>query len=508
MTNFPRASGILMHPTSLPGRYGIGDLGEAAYRFVDRLSDAGMRFWQVLPLGPTGFADSPYQSFSSFAGNTNLVSLDDLAQEGWLNPAELEHIPYFSERRVDYAAVIRHHDELLALAYDRFIDQGTPDQRRDYAEWHQANAFWIEDFALFMALKEFYGGQPWVCWARGEVNRREETLDAARHMHACRIAEHRFRQWVFYRQWFRLKAYANQRDIEIIGDVPIYVAHDSCDVWVNRKLFELDAQGQPIYIAGVPPDLFSATGQRWGNPLYVWDVHHATGYQWWVERIQRALTLVDRVRIDHFRGFDLYYKIPASSPTAEDGDWKPGPKREFFDMLRAALGEPLNRRIIAEDLGNDLGDALTLRDHYELPGMQILQFAFSGSAAEQARFQPDQGVENAVMYTGTHDNNTLLGWWHDEASAAHHAAMRACLERMNAPRSLSALHWQMIWMGMRAHAHTFIVPMQDVLGLGASARMNRPGVPSGNWVWRATPAEMDAAPWDRLRQMVAESGRK
>ncbi len=504
---FPRSSGVLLHPTSLPGPYGLGDLGEWAYRFVDCLAAAGQTVWQVLPLGPTGYGESPYQGFSTFAGNTNLISLDKLVEHDWLSAGELADHPYFSSRRADYAAAITYHDELLSLAYDRFV-QNQADFDACQAWCHDEERRWLDDFALFMSLKEFHGGRPWTDWNESEIFREKQALQAARTMHACRTAEHRFRQWVFYEQWDELRAYANSKQIRIVGDIPIYVAHDSSDVWVNPELFDLDFYGRPNFIAGVPPDYFSATGQRWGNPLYLWDEHKRTGYDWWIRRMQAMFKLVDIVRIDHFRAFDLYYKIPVKRDTAQGGRWVNGPKIEFFRSVSKGLGRALDELpIIAEDLGDDLGAAIQLRKDLRLPGMAILQFAFGGTPDDQNRFLPDNHEKNTVVYTGTHDNNTVLGWWCCESGEA----ARESLRRYVGKNTIAAPNWELIEMGMQSPAHTFIVPLQDVLDQGASARMNKPGVPAGQWRWRCLPGDLPddigGTPWERLAALTEATGR-
>jgi 4-alpha-glucanotransferase len=499
---FPRSSGVLLHPTSLPGPYGIGDLGAWAYRFVDCLATAGQSLWQVLPMGPTGFAESPYQSLSTFAGNTNLISLDKLVQDGWLFEEELEEHPYFSPRQIDYDPAIRFHNEMLSLAYDRFV--ADPEAVAACEAWrHHPDRFWLDDFATFMALKEFHGGKPWTEWNDSEIFREKQALQAARNMHANRISEHRFRQWVFFRQWDELRAYANSKGIRIVGDIPIYVAHDSSDVWVNPELFDLDFRGRPNFIAGVPPDYFSATGQRWGNPLYLWEEHRRTAYKWWIRRMEALFKLVDIVRIDHFRAFDLYYKIPADRPTAQGGRWVSGPKMEFFEALSAGLGKALDELpIIAEDLGDDLGDAIVLRKRLNLPGMAILEFAFGGNISEQSRFLPHNHEEDLVVYTGTHDNDTVCGWWHCENSGQDRENVKKYVNKRDVPDP----NWELIRLGMESPAHTFIVPLQDVLGLGASARMNKPGVPAGQWRWRCLPGdlpkEVRGTPWERLGELT------
>jgi 4-alpha-glucanotransferase len=478
MTLFPRSSGILLHPTSLPGRYGIGDLGEWAYRFVDWLEAARQSIWQVLPLGPTSYGDSPYQALSTFAGNTNLISFDRLIETGWLTAPDFSDLPTFSEYRIDYGPVIEYHNKMLSLAYERFEVKATSQQREAFKTWCDANAYWLEDFALFVALKNHNGGKPWVEWSEDEALRNAEVIKAAQDKHARAIDEHRFRQWVFFSQWLELKKYANAKGIRIIGDIPIFVAHDSSDVWVNQSLFYLEKSGNPTVIAGVPPDYFSPTGQRWGNPLYRWDVNKQSGYQWWIQRIKATLDTVDIVRIDHFRGFVEYWEVPASEPTAVKGRWVKGPRSDLFRAIGEALGD---LPIIAEDLGLITQGVIDLRDSLGLPGMKILQFAFGGNCGEDP-FLPHHYPLNCVAYTGTHDNNTAVGWWNGEATNEQRQCMTEYIGS-----NIQQPNWEMIRIGMRSVAHTFIMPLQDVLGYGADTRMNTPGAPSGNWGWRFTP---------------------
>lgn len=501
-SSYSRCSGILLHPTSLPGRYGIGDLGEWAYRFVDLLEAAGQTVWQVLPLNPTGYADSPYQSLSTFAGNTNLISLDALVDDGWLTRADLADAPDFPAERVDYGPVIDYHNRLLSRAYDRFEAQADGGQRQAFDLWRERNAYWLDDFALFAALKESHALRPWTEWPVGEALRQPDALQAAGEKHARRVAEHGFRQWVFFTQWLKLKAYANGKGIRIVGDIPIFVAHDSADVWANPDLFYLDRHGSPTVIAGVPPDYFSPTGQRWGNPLYRWE-RMKPDYTWWIRRVRAAITLVDMVRIDHFRGFDAYYEIPASEATAEKGRWVRGPAYDFFDALaraiRDSVGKNLDDLIIAEDLGVITRSVMDLRDNLGLPGMNVLQFAF----VNEGRFLPHYHRQNAIVYTGTHDNNTMLGWWEHESSDAE----RDFLRRYVGKSDIAEPNWEVIRLGMMSVAHTLIMPLQDLLGLGAEARMNTPGTSSGNWTWRVTPDGLDGDWRARLAEMTRLYGR-
>jgi len=490
-SHFPRASGILLHPTSLPGPYGIGDLGDTAYRFVDWLESAGQTVWQILPLGPTSYGDSPYQTLSAFAGNPNLVSLDRLVEAGWLSPADLSDIPDFPTDHVDYGWIIPWHDQMLTLAYERFTVRGTAEQRREYETWQTANDHWLDDFVLFAALKDSHGGRPWVEWPSGEALRQTNALDNARSKLAKRIADHRFRQWVFHQQWSAIRDYAHEKNIRLVGDIPIFVAHDSSDVWAKRERFTLDQHGNPTVIAGVPPDYFSETGQRWGNPLYRWEVMRESGYSWWISRFRAVLETVDIARIDHFRGFEAYWEIPASEETAINGEWMPGPGANFFDVVQDALGElPL----IAEDLGVITPEVEALRNAYDLPGMKVLQFAWNNP---DNPFLPHNHVPNCVVYSGTHDNNTSLGWYEAEADEHVRWLMSEYLGH-----EVKEANWTLIQLGMASVAHTFVAPMQDILELDADARMNTPGIESGNWTWRLTEVALEGANKERLAHLT------
>ena len=492
MTLFPRSSGVLLHPTSFPGRYGIGDLGEWAYRFVDWLEANGQSVWQVLPLGPTSYGDSPYQTLSAFAGNPNLVSLDGLVDDGWLTPDDLSDAPDFPADRVDYGGIIGYHDSKLTLAYERFEASGSADQKAAFAAWCADNAYWLDDFALFAAIKDHHGGQPWVAWPAGEALRDGAALDQARQAHAQRINDHRFRQWLFHQQWYALKEYANAHGVQLFGDIPIFVAHDSADVWANRDEYDLDEQGNPTVIAGVPPDYFSPTGQRWGNPLYRWDVMKARGYSWWISRFRATLSLVDYVRIDHFRGFEAYWRIPAEEETAVNGEWVRGPGVDFFHAIKEQLGE---LPIIAEDLGVITEGVEKLRDDFNLPGMKVLQFAWGSDPKNP--FLPHNHVPNSVVYSGTHDNNTTLGWWNHEVDDDTRSFISEYLGM-----EVRDAAYTLMQVGMRSVAHTFIMPLQDVLSLGAEARMNTPGQPAGNWTWRFTPEMMETRANERLAHLT------
>jgi len=480
MDLFPRSSGILLHPTSLPGPYGIGDLGDWAYRFVDWLAENGQGIWQVLPLGPTSYGDSPYQTLSAFAGNPNLISLDSLLSDGLLDQLDLLDTPHFPDERVDYGPVIGWHDEVLTRAYRRFQAAGLDDKRAAFEAWCTEQAHWLDDFSLFAALKDANGGRSWVEWPEGLALRDPAALDVARAEQAERIGSHRFRQWLFDTQWMALKATCNEQGIRLFGDLPIFVAHDSADVWANRELYYLDERGNPTVVAGVPPDYFSETGQRWGNPLYRWDRMKANGYAWWIARFKAILRTVDYVRIDHFRGFEAYWEIPAEEETAVEGQWVKGPAADFFRVVKDDLGE---LPIIAEDLGVITQGVEELRDGFNLPGMKVLQFAWNGP---KNPFLPHNHGINSVVYSGTHDNNTTLGWWAEEVDDETLAFMTDYLGT-----EVTDPAWTLMQVGMRSAAHTFVVTMQDVLRLGADARMNTPGNPAGNWTWRFTPDQLE-----------------
>ncbi|HRE46233.1 MAG TPA: 4-alpha-glucanotransferase [Aggregatilineales bacterium] len=497
---FPRASGILLHPTSLPGRYGIGDLGTYAYRFVDYLVAAGQTYWQILPLGPTSYADSPYQTLSAMAGNPNLISLESLVWRGWLTQADLADVPDFPTFKVDYGPVIDYHTQILAKAYERFTTIGDAAEKTRFEAWCAENAEWLDDFALFVALKNSFNLRPWTEWTPDYALRKPEALAKARKDHATAIRDQKFRQWVFHEQWAALKAYANGKGIRFVGDIPIFVAHDSSDVWANPSLYYLNPDGSPTVVAGVPPDYFSATGQRWGNPLYRWDVMAKDGYAWWIRRFKATLAVVDIVRVDHFRGFEAYWEIPGTEPTAVKGQWLPGPNKPFFEAMVKALGD---LPIIAEDLGVITPGVVALRDDFNLPGMKVLQFAFSYDPNGENVFLPHNYTRNSICYSGTHDNNTTLGWW--QSSEASYDARNHLEAYIGHP--VSEPHIELIRLGMSSVAHTFIAPLQDVFGFGADTRMNIPGTTGGNWAWRFTEAWFDNPARERYAFLTRQYGR-
>jgi 4-alpha-glucanotransferase len=504
----PRSSGILLHPTSFPGRFGIGDLGREAFRFVDFLHAAEQRVWQVLPLGPTGYGDSPYQVFSAFAGNPLLIGLESLAEDGLLSSQDWSNVPNFTEERVDYGAVIHFKFPLLRKAFERFqVDTDTPAQDA-FREFCHRQAVWLDDYALFMAVKDAYGGSAWNQWDPAIALRQPEALRHWRKKLADEIEYWKFWQFLFFKQWRTLKAYCQKRDVQIMGDIPIFVARDSSDVWSHPELFYLDELGNPTVVAGVPPDYFSATGQLWGNPLYRWDVMAASGYDWWIQRFRAALELVDMVRIDHFRGFEAYWEVPGHETTAINGRWVNGPGAELFEAVRRALGD---LPIVAENLGLITPEVEALRLKLGFPGMAVLQFAF-GSGTSDSEFLPHNYSRNLVVYTGTHDNDTTVGWWNSTgASDSTRSPEEVQREREFVLRYLdvdgSDIHWAFIRSLLASVANWVMVPLQDVLGLGSQARMNLPARPNGNWQWRFLPEMLTESIQERLGELTVLYGR-
>ena len=492
MKSFSRAGGILLHPSSLSGPYGIGDLGPQAYRFVDWLDSTGCKLWQVLPLGPTGYGDSPYQCFSAFAGNPYLISFETLIEEGLLRQDDFATMPAFTPSRVDYGGLIPWKLDLLQKAFSR-LPSSAKDFRNEFEKFRADNAAWLDDFALFMSLKEANGGGAWSGWERPLRRREPVAMEKARGDHQDDILRHSFYQFLFFRQWNTLRAYANEREIKIIGDIPIFIAYDSADAWANPELFFLDDNSLPTVVAGVPPDYFSRTGQLWGNPLYRWDVHKESGYTWWLERFRSVLNFVDVVRLDHFRGFAGYYEIPYGAPTAETGQWMTGPGKDFFTTISREFSENGNGTlpIIAEDLGVITPDVVELREDFNLPGMKILQFGFTGS---DNPFLPHNYPTHCVAYTGTHDNDTAIGWLESAPSEERKFALRY----LNSDGSDFA--WDLIrgvWSSVAEYA---IAPMQDVLRLDTEARMNYPSRLGGNWEWRMTEDDLSEALARRLEE--------
>lgn len=487
-----RASGILLHPTSLPGMFGSGDLGRDAYRFVDWLASAGQTYWQVLPLGEIGPGNSPYMSVSAFAGNILLVDIAELAVHGWLDHGDLAPLPEFDSGRTDFSIVRPFRIERLRRAARRFFAGNNGEMRKAYDEFCDAEKEWLDDYALFMTIAGQQHDLEWSHWPDELARRDASALRGIDRDCAAETGFWKFCQWCFARQWSHLKSYANARGIRIVGDVPIFVAYQSADVWAHRELFDLDGSGRPAVVAGVPPDYFSETGQLWGNPLYRWDVHESTGYAWWIARLRHALRIADLVRIDHFRGFSAHWEIPANAPNAISGRWVAGHGEKLFDaLIKAFPGLP----IIAEDLGLITPDVIELRDKFNLPGMRILQFAFA--EGEDHYFLPHRYVPNTVAYTGTHDNDTAIGWWNSASER----------ERDFARRYLNSDGHEINWDMMRAlsgsAANTVIFPMQDVLGLSSEHRMNFPGHPEGNWEWRFPWQQVQPEHAARLAEMTA-----
>ncbi len=505
--SFPRSSGILLHPTSLPGPFGIGDLGGEARRFVDFLASSGQSLWQILPLGPPVIGGSPYLSASGFAGNPLLVCPATLVEDGLLEERDLQGTPRSSIDRVDFRAVIDYKRALLSKAFERFKRSSDSRARSEFDGFCRRAASWLDDYALFRALHDAGGGVAWNDW-EPEVARREPgALRAAQVSLRHEVEANRFFQFLFFKQWFALRAYCRERGVKVIGDMPIFVAYDSADVWTHRDLFKLDESGRPAVVAGVPPDLYSKTGQLWGNPLYDWDAIRASGYRWWIERMRHTLDLVDIVRIDHFRGFSACWEVPSEDQTAERGRWVEVPGRELFSTLARALHA---LPVIAEDLGTITPEVESLRDELGFPGMRVLQFAFGGDRHDP--HLPHNYVRRCVVYTGTHDNDTVVGWFRGRAGEGTTRSVehvdrerREALEYLNSDGS--QIYWDFIRAALASVADVAIVPLQDVLGLDGRARMNLPASPEGNWGWRFEAGALTSAHAARLRRMTEIYGR-
>lgn len=505
---FLRCSGILLHFTSLPGRFGIGDLGPCAYEFADFLSAAGQKLWQVLPLNPTGYGDSPYQCFSAFAGNPMLLSLERLRDQGLLQASDLDlaQASRFPEDFVDYGSAIEFKMAALHRAAQVFFADGSRADHSAFDGFCQSASPWLDDYALFMACKNAYDGTAWTSWDAQIRNRNEHAMSEWSRKLAPELMAFKYWQFEFFRQWKSLKSYCQQRGIRFMGDVPIYVAHDSADVWAHPGLFYLDGQGNPTVVSGVPPDYFSATGQLWGNPIYRWDLLAADGYKWWIDRFRATLTVFDMVRLDHFRGFESYWEVPAGETTAVHGRWVKGPGEDFCAALQSAFGD---LPIVAENLGVITPPVEKLRRQFGLPGMSVLQFAF-GNDPQGPSFRPHNYTRDLFAYTGGHDNDTTLGWWTSSGAgdstrtpqdvSNEHDIARAYLNFKS--NDDSEINWIMIRAVMASVADVAMVPLQDVLGLGSSARMNLPGTASGNWKWRFRPSALSGDLSARLRNLV------
>lgn len=485
-----RESGILMHITSLPSPYGIGTMGKAAYEFADFLSAAGQKLWQILPITPTGYGDSPYQTFSTFAGNPYLIDLDRLSEDGLLSPEDYENCWWGeNEEQVDYALIYQSRFPVLRLAYLRFCREIPA----EYEAFCRENAPWLEDYALFMALKNEHDGRPWFEWEDPLKFRRADAMRQAARLHQTETGFWKFLQFEFYTQWNRLKEYVNEQGIRLIGDIPIYVALDSADVWANPQMFELDEDLSPVEVAGCPPDYFSATGQLWGNPLYNWAYCKETKYDWWVRRIASAASCYDIIRIDHFRGFESFWAIPGGDETAVNGKWKKGPGIDLFQQIEEVLGKV---PIIAEDLGMITDPVRELLKETGFPGMKVLEFAFS--AGYESDYLPHRQIQNCVCYTGTHDNDTLAGW----LSSLTQEDLEYVLDYIRCGDPANAV-WAMIAQAWASPADRAITTMQDLLGLGSEARMNTPSQPAGNWSWRMKPGQLTEGLAKRLQKLTA-----
>ena len=476
-----RQSGVLMHISSLPGKYGIGSFGQSAYDFVDFLVRTKQRYWQILPLGTTSYGDSPYQSFSAFAGNTYFIDFDILIEEGLLNEADVKGVDFGDDpRKVDYAKIFDARRPIMEKAVARFLKA---DDLSDYESFVEQNAAWLEVFAEYMAIKEHFDNLAWTEWPDEAIRRREAaSLVSYREKLADKLTYHRVTQYLFFKQWLRLKAYANEHHIEIVGDMPIYVAADSADVWAQPHFFKTDAVGKPTCVAGCPPDEFSETGQLWGNPIYDWEAMDKDGYAWWIERLRESFKIYDIVRIDHFRGFESYWEVPAGSETSASGKWVKGPDYKLFAAVKEALGD-LN--IIAEDLGFMTDEVIELRERTGFPGMKILQFAFNPD--DESIDSPHLAPNNSVMYTGTHDNNTVLGWYKDEIDDATRQYMAQYTNR----KEYETVPHAMLRTIFASVSFMAIATMQDLLELDSAARMNYPSTIGGNWTWRMTAEELN-----------------
>ena len=493
-----RYSGVLVHPTSFPSPYGIGDMGRGAHEFIDFLTMAGQHLWQVLPLGPSGNGNSPYQSYSVFAGQTLLISPELLIEKKLLTEADVHPIPEFNADRVDYDKVTTYKTSLFKKAYEHFRHTADKNLLEEYDSFQSNNQYWLDDYCLYMAGKDYHNGLPWYEWEDSLLDPTPKERASWMKLLASEIDYYRFIQFAFFSQWYELKDYANKKGIAIIGDIPIFTAPDSADVWANKELFKLDSKGHPLEVAGVPPDYFSATGQLWGNPLYDWDAMKDDGYRWWIERVRNQLDQVDYIRIDHFRGFEAYWAVPAGEETAMNGKWKKGPGEALFEAIQKALGEELP--IFAEDLGIITPEVEKLRDTLGFPGMKILQFGFDGTG--ESTFLPHQlSTRNCICYTGTHDNDTTCGWY-EHTSEQNKDKVRRYMNT-----DASSVSWDFIRTCLGTIAKYAIFPVQDLLKLGSEHRMNTPGTATGNWEFRYRSGLLDEGMAKGLKQMTELFGR-
>ena len=494
---FPRSCGTLLHPTSFPSRYGMGDLGHEGKQFIDFLSSTDQTIWQLLPLGPTGFGNSPYASYSAFAGNHYLISPDILIDKGLLTPDEAKSAELPLTVYADYDKAFDNKERLFRKACERFYENLTDQGADELENFKEENENWLEDYCLFIACSKKHDHQPWNNWNPDLAQRKKKTLNEFSKEHSEEIQYQTWLQFEFFNQWYSLKKYANSRNIRVVGDIPIFVDHNSADVWANPRYFEVDEKGKRKLVAGVPPDYFSETGQLWGNPLYKWDVLKQDGYSWWIERFEQMFNLFDAIRVDHFRGFDAYWAVPAEEKTAEKGEWIDGPGKNLFKTIKSKLGE---LPIIAEDLGVMTPGVEKLRDDFEFPGMKILQFAFDSDATNS--FLPHNYSQNCVVYTGTHDNDTTIGWFNTAPEIERHRA------REYTRTDGSDIQWELIRLGMLSVADQAIFPMQDFMNLDTEHRMNTPGTVEKNWLWRYTPEMLKAVDRNRILYLVQLGNRK
>ncbi|HAH51892.1 MAG TPA: 4-alpha-glucanotransferase [Balneola sp.] len=494
---FPRSSGTLVHPTSFPGKYGIGDFGSEARVFIDFLEATYQNIWQILPLTPTGYGNSPYASYSAFAGNPYLISPDILVEKGLLEKGEAIKAELPSEIKVDYDRSFKNKDRLYKLASDRFYKKIDADQKKKFNSFKKKNKFWLDDYTLFMACGLDCGMQPWNTWDSMLAQRDPEALKSARKKYKKEIAHQLWLQFEFSSQWSELKKYANGKGVRVIGDIPIFVDHNSADVWANPQYFEVDKKGNRKLVAGVPPDYFSKTGQLWGNPLYKWKVLEKDGFSWWVERFKYMFSICDAIRVDHFRGFDAYWEVKASEKTAENGRWVKGPGEKLFDTILQKCGE---LPILAEDLGFVTEGVERLRDKYNFPGMKIIQFAFDSDSTNS--FLPHNYPQNCVAYSGTHDNDTSIGWYNSAPEVEKHRV------RVYTRSDGSEPNWEFIRLGMYSVSDQAIFPLQDFMNLDGSHRTNVPGTSSGNWVWRYTDSMLKEIDTERIKELIIDTNRK
>jgi len=487
-----RGSGIMLHPTSLPGSFGVGDLGPEAFRFADFLASSGQSWWQTFPLGPTGYGRSPYQTLSVFAGNPILISLEKIAKKGWLKSREIQSSILSNSSRADFERAEKFKNSCLYLAFEHYEKYAGAKEKSEFEKFSFSQSHWLNDFACFMALKKEFQGAPWWHWDKNLRNRQPGTVEKASKFFQLQIRFQKFLQYLFFQQWRDLKEYCLFRAIGFIGDVPIFLALDSADVWGNQKLFNLDNKGQPVIVAGVPPDYFSKTGQRWGNPLYRWAAHKNQHFDWWIRRFKMAFTLFDAVRLDHFIGYKRFWAIPSKEKTAVKGKWLPGPGSVFFKSVLKRLGP---REFIAEDLGQVTKEVIALREEFKFPGMRILQFAFGNNKSSKFHL-PHNYPKNCLVYPGTHDNDTIVGWFRDKGSASSTRSKKQIREEIKFALEYMKsngreVHWDMIRLALMSVANTAILQTQDILGLGSEGRMNRPGKPMGNWSWRLKPKDLN-----------------